>query len=166
MRQYVEVVQSNGHVILNQIDILHATRLNNTNGGTIIDHIITDNITLSYTLSLNDTPITDHRYFHITINKYKQQQTKTNQNKTFIDYHKITQNEIITIQNSPNIESFIKHIKNSINKNTITQTNNSRKTSITPWINKETIKQIELRNNYFKLKIKYPHNEYYSIKFK
>lgn len=82
VRQYMETVVSNGHIILNKIDQIHATRLNKTDGGTIIDHVITDNIKSTYSLSLYDTPITDHRYMHITINKYKHQQIKINETKT------------------------------------------------------------------------------------
>lgn len=168
VRQYIDLVNSNGHIILNKIHNEHATRLNNTDGGSIIDHIITDNITWSYTISLNDTPISDHRYIHTTINEHKKEKINNTHTKICIEYQKITPNDINVIKNSENIIELTNNIKNIITKytKTIVKSNNTKHKHITPWISENTIDKINSRNEYFKLKLKYPNNKYFNERFK
>lgn len=122
VRQYIDLVYTYGHTILNKVDSKHVTKINNTDGGTIIDHIVTDNITSSYTISLYDTPISDHRYILTTINKFKHDKTQEKITRKIIEYHKITPKDINTIQNSLNINDFIDNTIKTITKYTKTTT--------------------------------------------
>lgn len=168
MRQYMDMVYSNGYIILNKIDNQHITRINNTDGGTIIDHILTDNISSNntYTIALNDTFISDHRFIHATINQRKPKQTTPTHTTHVIEYHKISSIEINNIQNSATFEEFIDKIKGTITQYTKTIINSAKAKQITPWIRKETMDKIKIRDDYFKLKIKYPNNLYYNERFK
>lgn len=59
--QYMDTVRSKGFLFLNKCHIDHCTRLS-TESSTVIDHIITDLLTNTYSIALHDTPISDHRH--------------------------------------------------------------------------------------------------------
>lgn len=167
INQYIDTIYSNGHIILNNTSQENATR---PITGTIIDHIITDQISNKFIINLQDTHISDHRYIQTNIkfqtNSRQQKGTPHNQINV-IEYNKITQPEIIQIQQADTIESFITSISTILKKHTkiITQKSHTNKHKIKPWLSENTINFIKTRNAFYKLKVNYPHNTFFNEQF-
>lgn len=166
---YMDTIYITGNVILNNIEKNHYTR---PTTNTIIDHVITDQITDKYNIYLQDTHISDHRYIYTTINfdNHTQHHQHSNLNTPIqvVEYSKIKRSDINKIIQSNTLNSFINNIQLTIRENTAnkTQRNHERKQIfIKPWISKTTIDLIKTRNIYYKLKIKFPNNTYYRDKF-
>lgn len=165
VNNYMDAIYSTGNIILNKIEKNYFTR---KAANTIIDHIITDNINEHYNIHLNDTHISDHRYIitNIKFNKYIKSTDNLNKTMQIIEYNKMNRSHIHKIVNTNTLNSFMNNIKNIIIDNTTLKTlNNERKQILKPWISKNTIKLIQCRNNYYKLKIKYPNNILFQTKF-
>ena len=123
IKQYVDTINCEGFMFLNKISPQYTTRINNeTNNHSIIDHIITDMITYTYSMTLYDTHLSDHRYILTTIKDFN---TRSNLHipptNTFkiIEYHKVTPIDLSNIISSNNIDTLITKIQNTLNQHTI-----------------------------------------------
>ena len=163
--EYVDIINSNRNLFLNKIESTHATRISNT-VSTVIDHIITDIINLPYTLNIQDTHLSDHRLMHLSIAQLCTRKPAINKFITVIDYNKINTSSFFNTNNSPNIESFIENIQNIITPLTKSLPTNTILKNRKPWLSLNVIDIFKKRDFYYKLKQKYPLNEYFVKQFK
>ena len=162
---YVTAVYSTGHFFLNSEDNSYYTRMGRFGVGTIIDHIFTDLLKYSFTLSVCDTHLSDHRYLYLNIQGIDPHIENKLIAKKIIDYKKIPQTQLNSILNAPNFDEFVDNIKQTIQENTKSITRQQKFRSKKPWITKDIIDLIKKQNYFFKLKKKYPLNDYFNIKF-
>lgn len=158
VKSYVDLVQSNGYVFLNSFSI--PTRVDHSrNTATCIDHIITDAIfhhnDLYFTVSTDDL-FGDHKAQLLSVYKPN---PLPNSAKTFIEIKKINHAEIISknlmSQVSCNdFQSFQHDLKQILTENTLSFTMKEKFRS--PFMNLETLNYIKIKQNYYKLKKKYP----------
>lgn len=168
---------SNSYYILNKIDSEMATRIahrDNSCSRTIIDHVYSDITNFSYSISIQDTPISDHRMILISFDNHRNIST-TNCPASYsskkINFKKF-RNIIMTshLLNTAHPESLpadacLEYMRSQLDictTNVIKPVPNDAK----PWINEELIKLITDRDQYFKLHKKYPYNEYILKKYK
>lgn len=162
--EYIDMVCSMGYLILNKEEPDFYTRSCNNVTKTILDHVITDLLNYSYRFALFDTYISDHRYIYfsicniININNY-------DTFKTVIEYNKINTIDLNAINQSVNINEFINTIKNTLATYTKKIKIKNKIKNRKPWINENILNLIKTRNQFFKLKIKYPLNEYFFQQF-
>lgn len=166
INQYMDIISSTGNIILNNMDLEYVTRIST---GTIIDHIITDQLLNKTIINLHDTHISDHRYIHTNIkfNNTPTYQKISSTQINVIEYNKITQAQLSQISDTNTVESFITSI-NQLTKEhtkTITNTVHNNKRISKPWLSKCTLNCIQKRNHFYKLKIKYPNNSYFTTQF-
>lgn len=110
---YTQLIEANGYKILNKLDYEYATRIkkqiNKNETRTIIDHIITDVHEYKYTISINNTDISDHKQILINIdnntkNEKKNLNNRININKTIVDQTKF--DNLVGIEDFSNINNF------------------------------------------------------------
>lgn len=163
--RYIDIIHSAGHLLLNKNNNMYPTRVIS---GTIIDHVITDNFQYPYTLSIHDTHISDHRYSYLNIHNInipKQNQYINPKVLNVIEYNKINNTDINIINNSNDINSFIANIQNTISKYSKVLTLKNKTRTKKPWINKDILNTLKHQKTYFKLKTKYPSNNFFYQQF-
>ena len=160
----------NGYTLLNKIDSQYATRISSVNNtATLIDHVLTDlhlhisNLAFDFFLFQR---FADHKSVLLSINCKSITQNKSNSTNTFkvINHKKIIDNNLFTKIDSSDFDTFLEDIKSVIKENTKTFQMKSRKQK--PYVTDEILNYIKIRNNYYKLKIRYPHFTYALDKFK
>lgn len=85
VRSYLRTIHVNGFSVLNSLDELFYTRLHFTSIKTVIDHFITDRLTHSYHLSLQDISMSDHRLLYLFISTRRSHMSRPSI-KTVIDH--------------------------------------------------------------------------------
>lgn len=166
VNEYVETLLSAGFMILNKVDRQHTTRISNS-VGTIIDHMVTDLITNAYTITLNDTHLTDHRYIAASMScESSQSHSESIPTITIIDYENINETDLMSITNSTSFDIFNEKLSSLIKTKTKTIIKKNISHTRTPWINSDILEFIKSRDFYYKLKKRYPENTYYNNKFK
>ena len=101
--------------------------------------------------------LADHKSIFINVIKEKKAINKSILPTSFqmINHNKIIESKLIANANSTNVDSFLMDIKKIIDDNLVTikiRSNHDK-----PYINHEIANLIKIRNNYYKMKDKYPH---------
>lgn len=119
--KYVNVIQSNGHTILNKISKKFSTRVT-LNTHTIIDHIITDCLKYSYTISLSDLFISDHKVISLSITlALPINRRYTVLSKQVTNYKKIRNDkQLEQLNNLTSMDELIQKLQHIIKENTTT----------------------------------------------
>ena len=167
--RYQNSFSLNGFVLLNEISVRFPTRINKPTGSiSCIDHVLTDNHlydnTCHHHLYLFDL-LADHKAILLNIVS-ETPMTYKNKIKSIrhINHRKIKGQKLIEAINPDNFNNFTQQINSIILANT-TESKirlNNRKQYIT----KNILKLIQVRNNYFRLKSKYPHFKEANEKFR
>lgn len=158
VREYNELIQSNGFLILNKAHPDYATRISNTIK-TILDHIITDKIQSSYKFFISSTHLSDHEILALSFEKPIKKIKPINK-KIIIDYDNIkSSNAFQYVDNCSSFDELIEFIKSILEKNrkTIKMVNSKIKN---PWISKSIIASMKKRDFFYELKKKFPFDEY------
>lgn len=133
--RYTDLIQSQGHLILNKLNKNHATRETPTTK-TIIDHLITDCFKYAYQITLSDTSLSDHK--QISINITIDHPTKRNSTTKYykvIDYEKIERKKLLDKLNTiENVDKLILSLTEIITTNTKTITLKNECTKRKTWM--------------------------------
>lgn len=167
VQEYLDVISSKGHLVLNCNDRAHATRIdNNTANGSILDHMISDLILHSFTLSLHDTHLSDHRYLYASIHNVTPAIIRS-PHKTIIDYDEINNSSAIIpkINSAMSFEQLIEHIQTITTAHTKILSTKHQLKQKSPWISNLIIRLTKAKDFYYKLKKKYPLNLYYQKQY-
>jgi hypothetical protein len=130
---------------------------------TIIDHVITDNLQNNYILYAGDTYLSDHRFVFLNVDmSYKEQTTEK--------IKKVDYNLLKTKLSSMNLDniSFQTFHEKLMDAVIFKEQNITKKISgyKRPWFRDELKPYLKYRDAFYKLKIKFPQNEYYKEQFK
>lgn len=157
--KYVNVIQSNGHTILNKISKKFSTRVT-LNTHTIIDHIITDCLKYSYTISLSDLFISDHKVISLSITlALPINRRNTVLSKQVTNYKKIRNDkQLDQLNNLTSMDELIQKLQHIIKENTTTIRLPNSKKKRKVWITTDIVKMIQKRDKLYSLKQKNPHN--------
>lgn len=170
IQKYLDILNSYGYLTLNKTSQHHATRIQNINNRTsrtIIDHIATNIFNLNYYLSVHDFFKSDHRIvlFNIKLQNVPSSIIKTT--KTVLQYEKINFDQLSNeILSAGNFDELIQSCKNIIINNTKTTNIENNLNKKKPWITNEIKQNSKTRDKFYKLKIKYPDNNFFSQQFK
>ena len=170
VHKYQNSFALNGYMLVNKVDENFATRINNSNNSrSIIDHVLTDlhlymtNLSLSMFLFQR---FADHKSILLSINSHSSQSISVVKDSNFkITNHKmIIDKHLLENVDATDFQNFLEGIKATVDKY-------SKKCSIKsanhkPYITNEILNYIKIRNNYQKVKFKYPHFTYASDKYK
>jgi exonuclease III len=157
-------INSNGFTFLNKISPEMYTRRSNTIN-TLIDHVITDKLLHSYILHTGDIYFSDHRFLLLNCN---QNIPKTINKKIEKINYSALKSKISSI-NLENIDFETYHnticetIKTCTETKIITEKFGSYNQ---PWFKNELKPYMKLRDEYYKLKKKFPLNDHFKLKFK
>lgn len=168
---YINTYSLNGYSLLNSDSLLYPTRINKKKGTTsCIDHILSDmhfsRYNFYYNLFLFDFPNLDHKMMVLNINtkntSLRKPKIKSNLVK-LTNHNKISSLKLIEKCEANNFEQYLNSIREIIHNNSYSiKIAASRKPYITP----EIISFIQIRNNFFKLKTKFPFSVYFSVSYK
>jgi hypothetical protein len=166
---YIDIISSNGKVLLNSTDEQFPTRINQRfHTSTCIDHIITDihyfKNDLIHEMYMFDN-IADHKNIILSIKSQAKisEQPKPIQLKQ-VNNLKIINSNLLGNMNCDSFDDLTNRIGNVISENT-----SYKKTQlqcIKPFINRITREFIEIRNKFINLKAKYPHCSEIRTRFK
>lgn len=138
--KYTNIIESNGHTILNKIRKKFSTRVT-SNTHTIIDHVITDCLKYSYNITLSDLFISDHKLISLSITlDLPINRPQTVITKQVINYKKIRKEKSLEELNTlDSMDELIQKLQYIIKENTTTikLTNSRKKRKI--WITTEII---------------------------
>lgn len=147
---YIQTIEANGYKLLNKINRRFTTRIKtnryNNETRTIIDHIISDIHDYNYTISINNTDISDHKQILMNINTkiplaIKFINNKIEINKNIVDHNELTyllnNTDFNNINNFEQLESTLRELKQTATKKIeYTKIVNPFK----PWVNCHLIK--------------------------
>lgn len=156
---YTQVIETNGHTIINKIQKKFPTRQTSSTK-TIIDHVITDCLKFAYKLTLSDSFISDHKVISlsITTNNPIHRNSFANTKKVINYKHIIDSKCINSLKTVTNFDDFIKDLSSIIRTNTtvIKLNNCNKKRKI--WMTTHIMLQINKRNRIYHLHVKNPFN--------
>ena len=164
VHKYLNALYLNGFALLNSLNQHYPTRINAiTNSSTCIDHIITD-IQLfgkeySYNFFLFDL-LADHKSILLNVIGNSKPPNLRIPNITIksLNNIKIKSSKVINELQATTFDDYINSIKNIIDANTSFKKINQRRSK--PYITKDIIKYMEVRDNFLKLKKKFPFWDY------
>jgi hypothetical protein len=162
----------NGYALLNSTSYLFPTRVNIQNNKIVssscIDHILSDvhigNQSLSYNLHYFDL-IADHKSIFLNLSSKNWPKIKRNSYITFklINHNRIMNQNLLKLLTPENFEQYISSIKEIIECNTrIIQKESYKKSYMTS----EIKNYMNIRDNYLKMKQKFPNLSYATEKYK
>lgn len=176
--EYVNTVLQHGFSILNRIEPNDATRVavkkqasGTTTSRTIIDHIVSDLRNIQFTLSINNSHLSDHKQILIGMKKNNQSIINFNSVNTQTHYQIIDIGRFqssMSLINWSEIESFddlVKSLELCRDRSKKTIHKNVNTNPFKPWVNGDLLNLINERNRYFRLKKKSPTNEYLINKY-
>lgn len=145
---YRGFVDGNGHVILNSLSEVYATRESNT-VKTIIDHVFTDLCKYSYKFMLLDcdADLSDHKAIVLSVNQIIEQIPKQ-KNKTVLQYDRIDE-QSLKVETINNFDNLIGHYQRFISAHTKSFKTTSKRTAKKPYINQEILSLIESKRNLY-----------------
>lgn len=163
--QYINEIKKSGYEILNKIDPAYCTRETSTTR-TISDHVSTNINNHSFSLSILDSSLSDHKQLHLNISKLAPKPTSKS-NYTALVYEKLSREISKSMSDIGQVDYFILE-KLLLEKNEICKV---QKTKILnapqeDWINRHIINAINLRNNLWKQTKRSPNNEELQKSFK
>ena len=164
VHKYLNTFYLNGFALLNSSNQHFPTRINNsTNSSTCIDHIITDTHLFgkdySHNFFLFDL-LADHKSILLNVvgNSKLPKFHVPNSVIKSLNNMKIKSTKVIQKLHPVTFEEYLSSIKKIIDDNTTSKPINHRKSK--PYITNDIIKYMAVRDNFFKLKKKFPHSEY------
>lgn len=160
IKRYHDRVSSNGFIFLNSLSRNMPTRVDkNRNTSTCIDHVITDSLfhtpKISYKFYLDDL-FGDHKAILLSV--FNERESNHNPPKYFtvkrINHEKIISESLFSNIRSTSFSDFQSDLKHVITSNTtnIMMRDKFKK----PFMTKEVLNFITIKQNYFRLKKKYP----------
>ncbi|KAL0810530.1 hypothetical protein ABMA28_010651 [Loxostege sticticalis] len=163
--QYINEIKKSGYEILNKIDPAYCTRETSTTR-TISDHVSTNINNHSFSLSILDSSLSDHKQLHLNISKLAPKPTSKS-NYTALVYEKLSREISKSMSDIGQVDYFILE-KLLLEKIEICKV---QKTKILnapqeDWINRHIINAINLRNNLWKQTNRSPYNEELQKSFK
>lgn len=171
VKDYTELLNSNGYVILNKTEKKYATRIayNKVTKNTsysILDHILTDKLNHKFNFFTSDTSLSDHKLLFLQFSISNQNTKPLEQiSITITDYDEITRDEIWNnINNFNTLEELSISLQEVINKNKKIKTK-TIKPHKNPWVTEELLDLINKREKYHKLRKKYPLSTYVNEKY-
>lgn len=157
--RYQNAFSLNGFVLLNEVSSTFPTRINKTNGSiSCIDHVLTDfhlyDLSCTFQLYLFDF-IADHKsiMLNVTSEKTKPQNIQSKTIKR-INHNKIKKKKLLEVLKPASFNDFTQQVNSIISANSYEIKMSSYKRK--EYISKKIVNLINIRNNYFKLKCKYP----------
>lgn len=164
---YIETVQLNGFIFLNNMKTEFYTRKKNS-VGTYIDQVFTNQPQNKHKLSLIDASISDHRMIMLStmINQSISERETTNNEIRIFDYSILDKNihKIREIVMEDTFQGFHKKLMELIKENTkIINKNNKIKKG---WVTEELLEIIGNRDKLYKLRTRYPDNRRIDQEFK
>jgi hypothetical protein len=157
------------HNLLNSLEECFATRINyTTKSQSIIDHVITDLHLYHQHINFNFhlfQRFADHKSIILSINKETNntQSSIITTTSKVINHKKILDKNLLADLSPPDFDAFLSDIKHIIHNNSYSLRN---KACHKPYVNGEVLNLITIRNNYYKLKRKYPHYNYVIEQYK
>ena len=168
--KYENAYALNGYSLLNKLDESFATRIDAANDTrTILDHVLTDlhfhfkNVSFSFFLFHR---FADHKSILLSIEcqNIQQNESFTPNKLKFINHKKIIDNNLLSGIKPTDFNSFLESIKMVMDKNSINIT--MKTTNHKPYVTNEIRNYMKVRNNYLKLKLRYPHFTYAITSYK
>jgi hypothetical protein len=165
---FINILQSNGFYLFNSLSSQMYTRKSNTNTISIIDHIFSDLDNFKNPIiCVGDNDVSDHRFIITSLQFPKNifsELCPSSSSFSKVSFHVVSQ--LLTSLNSSNFNEFYGElcnlIKNNTKKITVPYTFTNRK----PWFGLELRELMKIRNKFYKLKKKYPLNNFYNHQFK
>jgi Reverse transcriptase (RNA-dependent DNA polymerase) len=162
--RYQNSYSLNGFVLLNNLSKDFPTRINRThNSVSCIDHVLTDvqlfDDKISFSMYLFDL-IADHKSILMIVSSDNRKIMKNTLTKSFelVNHAKIKQLKLLENINPSSFDDYVEQVHAIIknNKKVVELRNKSHK----PYISKDILSLIKVRNNYFRLKSRFPHFSY------
>lgn len=157
---YTQVIETNGHTIINKVKNKFPTRQTLTSK-TIIDHVITDCLQFAYKLTLSDSFISDHKVLSLSITTTNPIQRMSMINtKKVINYKHILDSKCLDpLKSLTSFDDFTHQLSCIIKTNTkvIKLNNCNKKRKI--WMTTHIMLQINKRNKLYRLYVKNPFNQ-------
>jgi hypothetical protein len=170
IHKYQNAFLLNGYTILNSLNQEFPTRINSTHQSkSIIDHVLTDTHlsrqTYTYQFHLFDL-LADHKSILLNVCKQHIQTTSDSTPTVFkmINNKKIIDDKLIENIQAIDFDSFHIQLKQIIADNT--KVIHLRRKRNKPYISQEISQFIKIRNNFFKLKHKFPYCSQLSQQYK
>lgn len=161
---YINMINSNGFCILNNLNDNFATRFSNTIN-TIIDHVITDLVHFKYFLSVSKNHLSDHCFLLLNLDNSNKNVTES-KIKTIIDYKNIDDNNLCnSLENTNNFNEFVHELENIIKSNTKEFKINKKNQNKKEWINSNITHLINNRDFFYDLWKRFHHVQYYKDQF-
>lgn len=161
---YKNAIISSGYLILNNTDNQFYTKYNSE---TTIDHAITDFINFKYHLAVCSNSISDHKHLILNIDtNIIPNNSQTTSKIKILNYDRILseQNNIRIINQSSSIDDFIQKCKSIIETNS-TEKIIKQKAKSKEWMTSELKSILKTRDNFYKLKQKFPSNIFFETQF-
>lgn len=167
-RTYTDTMHSNGFICLNSTDEKYYTRKSNTIN-TLIDHAWTNLINNKFEISVIDTALSDHRLILVS---YKPTEIETNEKRnnkreiTVLDYGNIEKNitKLDKILGEDQFETLHSNLTEFMHENMKTLKNKNHKCK-KPWVNRDMLNLMNLRDKYFTKIRKHGNNSNYTVKY-
>lgn len=163
--RYCDVVSTNGFVFLNDVVDKMYTR-EGLGVCSLIDHVLTDIVSFKYGLALVDDPISDHRAILLDLNKrVRREEIRRMVRKC--NYERV-HSEILSLINKGGYGFAVFHEKLELIVQSNTTEKQLRVSSVSfrkPWFTREMKNLKKLRRKFYRLLVRYPHNEFYRSKF-
>jgi exonuclease III len=157
---YRSMVEASGFSILNKISNEMYTRRSNT-VSTLIDHVMADFLTDKFILYTGDLFFSDHRFLLFNVQRTLQRQSTEVIKK--VDYCKMRDEFArISLDDDVSFDDFHSRLVTAAQQSckdiTVTRKFDSYHK---PWFRDELRPYMKYRDQYYKLKVKYPLNDYY-----
>lgn len=166
MRRYLDALLSNGYFVLNKIDHNFATRVATKkmqNGNsistsrTIIDHVISNCMNYSFSLSLCDTSLSDHKQMLLCSDNNKSNNFMVfNKTDSFqrLDYNSYNREieHLLLNTNIMSIDQLVNSFEIIKNKHLRNHSSSVKYNPCKPWLNNEFFSLLNEKSRYFRLK--------------
>lgn len=175
-KKYVESLTSNGYFVINKINRMFATRvatrmleLNTATSKTIIDHFLTDRVDFTFSLSIFNSDISDHKQAILSFDNNKHDNFLCIQNTQFFtsinkaNYE--SELETALVNRITSFKDLLERLDNCKQRNITQKTSHFIHNPKKPWITDKFLRLIAERNRYFRLKKKCPGNTYVIQKY-
>ena len=162
--QYLDILSSNGFLLVNKKNPKYATRICDTTS-TIIDHVLTDQIGLIRSFSLEDVSFSDHRSIQIKISFHVDKNNFDHNLKIF--NYKLAENSLFwdNINQYQSLNELIYDLEGMVKACTQNKPITRRSCFKQPWMTQDLYQDIRMREKLFRLKTKYPDCKHLSERF-
>jgi exonuclease III len=163
---YLERVYSHGYTLLNSDDVAMATRISNAVPRTL-DHALSDIVSCSYNFYIGDHALFDHKMIFLSVDIRKNAEPERPRYKTVLDYEKCLGLDFLALLDcAEDFEGLTTCVQETIRLNTHVVPFNVDSRFRCPWMTREILQVMRIRDRYNKLRTRFPGNTYVSNKFK